>query len=42
MGLWKGIAKPIGMLLMGLTALAGFFHFMTVGPNEVQDDADPD
>jgi formate dehydrogenase iron-sulfur subunit len=40
--LWKGIAKPIGMLLMGLTVLAGFFHAMTVGPNEVKDDAEPD
>ncbi len=32
--LWKGIAKPIGMALMGLAVLGGFFHFLRVGPNE--------
>ncbi|WP_233836948.1 formate dehydrogenase subunit beta [Paraburkholderia sp. ZP32-5] len=33
--LWKGIAKPIGLAIMGVAALAGFFHYTRVGPNEV-------
>ncbi|MGF6485228.1 formate dehydrogenase subunit beta [Paraburkholderia sp. JPY419] len=33
--LWKGIAKPIGLAIMGIAALAGFFHYTRVGPNEV-------
>jgi formate dehydrogenase iron-sulfur subunit len=32
--LWKGFAKPVGLALMGFTALAGFFHYVTVGPSE--------
>ncbi|MEW5943358.1 MAG: formate dehydrogenase subunit beta [Pseudomonadota bacterium] len=35
-GLWKGAAKPLGLLALGLTALAGFFHYIKVGPNEVE------
>jgi formate dehydrogenase iron-sulfur subunit len=35
--LWKGTAKPISLALMGLTALAGFFHFVRVGRNEVDE-----
>ena len=35
--LWKGTTKPISLALMGLTALAGFFHFVRVGRNEVDD-----
>jgi formate dehydrogenase iron-sulfur subunit len=35
--LWKGIAKPIGLALMGLAALTGFFHYLRVGPNEITD-----
>ena len=34
---WKGTAKPISLALMGLTALAGFFHFVRVGRNEVDE-----
>ncbi|KXU82906.1 formate dehydrogenase [Paraburkholderia monticola] len=33
--LWKGVAKPIGLAIMGIAALAGFFHYTRVGPNEV-------
>lgn len=32
--LWKGIAKPIGLAVMGLAVLTGFFHYVRVGPNE--------
>jgi formate dehydrogenase iron-sulfur subunit len=35
--LWKGTAKPISLAIMGLTALAGFFHFVRVGRNEVDE-----
>ncbi|EEA00321.1 formate dehydrogenase, beta subunit [Burkholderia sp. H160] len=35
--LWKGVAKPIGLVVMGLAALAGFFHYTRVGPNEVSE-----
>ncbi|HEU0307232.1 MAG TPA: formate dehydrogenase subunit beta [Lysobacter sp.] len=34
--LWKGLIKPIGLIGLGLTALLGFFHYLTKGPNEVQ------
>jgi len=37
-GLWKGIAKPLGVAVMAATALAGFFHYMTKGP--LESDAD--
>ena len=32
--LWKGIAKPVGLAVMGLAVLTGFFHHVRVGPNE--------
>ncbi len=35
--LWKGVAKPVAAGLMALTALAGFFHYMRVGPSETTD-----
>lgn len=34
-GAWKGLTKPLAMLAMGATALAGFFHYVRVGPNRV-------
>jgi formate dehydrogenase iron-sulfur subunit len=37
-GLWKGVAKPIGTALMGLAAFAGFLHYVTVGPKEVDEE----
>ncbi|NML34561.1 formate dehydrogenase subunit beta [Paraburkholderia antibiotica] len=33
--LWKGVAKPIALAGMAFAALAGFFHYTRVGPNEV-------
>jgi formate dehydrogenase iron-sulfur subunit len=39
-GLWKGALKPVSLLLMGLTALAGFFHYVKVGPNDADEDAE--
>ena len=35
--LWKGTAKPLSLAVMGLTALAGFFHLVRVGRNEVDE-----
>jgi formate dehydrogenase iron-sulfur subunit len=35
--LWKGIAKPIATASLLFTALAGFFHYVTVGPNETEE-----
>ncbi len=37
-GLWKGIAKPLMNLGVGLAVFAGFFHFVTVGPKEVEEE----
>ena len=37
-GLWKGIAKPLLSLGIGLTVLAGFFHYINAGPNEVEEE----
>jgi len=37
--LWKGILKPFMSLGLGLAALTAFFHYVTVGPKEVKDDA---
>jgi formate dehydrogenase iron-sulfur subunit len=33
--LWKGGLKVFGLAAMGLAAVAGFFHYVTAGPNEV-------
>jgi len=38
--LWKGVMKPLALAAMGAAALAGFFHYVTVGPNDA--DADDD
>jgi formate dehydrogenase iron-sulfur subunit len=32
---WKGGAKVFGLAAMGFAAVAGFFHYVTAGPNEV-------
>jgi formate dehydrogenase iron-sulfur subunit len=32
--LWKGALKPLALLAMGVAALTGFFHYVTVGPND--------
>ncbi|TCK84308.1 formate dehydrogenase subunit beta [Paraburkholderia sp. BL9I2N2] len=34
---WKGIAKPLGLAVLAATAVAGFFHFTRIGPNEVEE-----
>jgi formate dehydrogenase iron-sulfur subunit len=36
--LWKGIGKPLALLALGLAAVGSFFHYVKVGPNEVEDD----
>lgn len=36
--LWKGITKPLMNMGIGLAALVGFFHYIKVGPNEVEED----
>jgi len=41
--LWKGITKPIMSAVLGVSVLAGFFHYVTQGPKEEpEDDLDPD
>ena len=40
-GLWKGIAKPLGLLAILATAAAGFLHYIGFGPNET-DECDED
>ncbi len=37
-GLWKGIFKPLATAAIFFTALAGFFHYVTVGPNETEEE----
>jgi formate dehydrogenase iron-sulfur subunit len=37
-GAWKGILKPLALVGIGLAALAGLFHWVTEGPNEVTED----
>jgi formate dehydrogenase iron-sulfur subunit len=34
---WKGAAKPIALIGLGLTALFGFLHYVSTGPNEVEE-----
>ena len=36
--LWKGVAKPLALAAMVGAVLTGFFHYITVGPIEAQDD----
>jgi formate dehydrogenase iron-sulfur subunit len=36
--LWKGVLKPIMSMGLGLVALTGFFHYVTVGPNETPEE----
>jgi hypothetical protein len=33
----KGVAKPIALIGLGLTALFGFLHYVSAGPNEVDE-----
>jgi formate dehydrogenase iron-sulfur subunit len=36
--LWKGVTKPLLSLGIGLAVLAGFFHYIKTGPNEVEEE----
>ncbi|MDR3392965.1 MAG: formate dehydrogenase subunit beta [Sulfuriferula sp.] len=38
--LWKGITKPLMSLGIGLGVLVGFFHYIKVGPNEVEEESE--
>jgi formate dehydrogenase iron-sulfur subunit len=35
---WKGAAKPLALAALGLAALVSFFHYVKVGPNELEED----
>lgn len=35
---WKGLTKPIAVGAMAFTVLAGFFHYIRVGPNETTEE----
>src|ERR1700754_1526431 len=35
-GLWKRMSKPVALAGLAFTALAGFLHWITAGPNEVK------
>jgi formate dehydrogenase iron-sulfur subunit len=35
--LWKGWTKPLALAAMAFTALAGFFHYIRIGPNETDE-----
>jgi formate dehydrogenase iron-sulfur subunit len=37
---WKGGAKILGLAAMGMAAIGGFLHYVTVGPNEVRPSAE--
>jgi len=39
-GLWKGVTKPLGLLAMGLAVLAGFFHYVRIGPQREEHEED--
>jgi formate dehydrogenase iron-sulfur subunit len=36
--LWKGLAKPLALAGIAFAAVAGFFHYTRVGPNEVTEE----
>jgi formate dehydrogenase iron-sulfur subunit len=40
--LWKGLAKPIALAAMIGAVVAGFFHYMKVGPIETREDGKED
>ena len=35
---WKGFIKPLGLAGIAIAALAGFFHWISAGPNEVTEE----
>jgi formate dehydrogenase iron-sulfur subunit len=40
--LWKGLAKPLALAAMIGAVVAGFFHYVKVGPVEAKDETDDD
>lgn len=38
--LWKGITKPLAAFVLGAAALGAFFHYVTSGPKEVDENED--
>ena len=34
--IWKGLLKPVSLAGIAFAAIAGFLHWITAGPNEVQ------
>ena len=36
--LWKGVGKPIALLALAAAAIGSFFHYVKVGPNEVDEE----
>jgi len=36
--LWKGAAKPLASIALGLGILGAFIHYVTMGPNEVSEE----
>jgi formate dehydrogenase iron-sulfur subunit len=41
-GLWKGIFKPLATAAIIFTALAGFVHYVAVGPSETEEEDEED
>ena len=35
---WKGFAKPLALAAMTFTAVAGFFHYVGIGPDETDEE----
>jgi formate dehydrogenase iron-sulfur subunit len=35
---WKGLAKPLAVAAMAFTAVAGFFHYIGIGPDETDEE----
>ena len=35
---WKGITKPLALMAMAGAVLGGFFHYIGIGPNEVEEE----
>lgn len=38
--LWKGIAKPLASIGIGLAVLGAFFHYVKAGPSEVEEETE--
>jgi formate dehydrogenase iron-sulfur subunit len=39
---WKGLFKPLATAALYLTGLAGFLHYIAIGPNEVESESHTD